>query len=112
MFDFNIFKKKYGITPVDKTYSINQIEYIVNLILRKYRIKKAYLCGDYADNKADSHSVIRIDLDADKNSPYLGALKWELAKALKKEVGLKNSTGSKDKDRILIYRRCDKSLSY
>ena len=110
MFDFKLFKEKYGITPVDKIYSINQIEYIVDLILRKYRIKKAYLCGAYADNKADSHSVIHIDLDADKNSPHLNALKWELAKALKKEVGLKNSSGSKDK--VLIYRRCDKPLSY
>ena len=112
MFDFNIFKKKYGITPVDKIYSINQIEYIVNLILRKYRIKKAYLCGAYAGSKPDSHSVVRIDLESDKNSAQLNSLRAELARALKKEVCLKDLTGSRDKGRMLIYRRSAKPLSY
>ena len=106
------FKAKYGIYPVSKVYSIAQIEYIVDLILRKYNINRAYLYGDYAKNKAKENSAVGLDLLKGKNSPQLPALKLELTKALKKEVSLKDMLHDKDKDKMLIYRRHSRPLSY
>lgn len=75
---------------MEKIYALDEIQAIIQPILRNYGVSKAYLFGSYARGDATGQSDIdlRIDGGRIKSMLGLGALYDELTKALKKPVDL------------------------
>jgi len=73
----------------DKVYTVEEIRMIVQPILEKYCVAKAYLFGSYARGEADGSSDVDMRVDYSGGDRLdLCVLRDELADALEKRVDL------------------------
>ena len=109
-----------------KVYTLNELHDIINPILKKYGVSRAYIFGSYARGEANENSDIdlRIDSGKIKSMFVLGALYEDLTEALNKPIDLvttkslehqvniertKSFQSNIKRDEILIY---DENNSY
>lgn len=75
---------------MEKVYALDEIQAIINPIMKNFGVSRAYLFGSYARGEATEQSDIDLRIDGGKIKSMfgLGALYHELTLALKKPVDL------------------------
>lgn len=75
---------------MEKIYALDEIQAIINPIMKSFGVSRTYLFGSYARGEATEQSDIDLRIDSGKIKSMfgLGALYHELTVALKKPVDL------------------------
>lgn len=102
---------------MEKIYALDEIQTIINPILKDYGVSRAYLFGSYARGEATGQSDIDLRIDGGKIKSMfgLGALYHELTEALKKPVDLVTTESLNHKaniSRTMMFRRQMKEDEY
>lgn len=92
---------------MEKTYDLEEIQTIVNPILKNYGVKRAYLFGSYARGEATGQSDVDLRIDGEKVRGMfgLGSLYQTLTEALGKPVDLVTTESLKHKANASRTRR-------
>lgn len=76
--------EKYS--PTKGVYKINQIKFLVKDTFKKYKIKRAYLYGDYISKEVNETSPIQILIKSSLNDYGSGLVKEDLEQIFSKSV--------------------------
>ena len=75
-------------SPTKGIYKIKQIKFLVRDTFKKYKIKRAYLYGDYISKEVNENSPIQILIKSSLDDFGSGLVKEDLEKIFSKSVQL------------------------